>query len=122
MLAMGVSNVALARRLDVDEKIVRRLRDPLHKSRIEKIGEALRSLGKIIDVVVSDPAPPEWVSPWPTPEVRPQLLCNKRQARSRPYSSGAAVASGFRSAQRKHNRHRVTSLGDRNSNRRREPS
>jgi antitoxin HicB len=57
MLADRVSNVDLARRLGVDEKIVRRLRDPMHKTRIEKISEALRSLGKIIEVVVRDAAP-----------------------------------------------------------------
>ena len=56
MLASGVSNVVLARRLGVDEKIVRRLRDPLHKSRIDQIDAALRSLGKRIEVVVREVA------------------------------------------------------------------
>ena len=54
MIESAVSNVALARRLNVDEKIVRRLRDPLHKSRIEQVCGALRALGKIIELVVSD--------------------------------------------------------------------
>jgi antitoxin HicB len=56
MLAAGVSNVVLARRLGVDEKIVRRLRDPLHKSRIDQIDAALRSLGKRIEVVIREAA------------------------------------------------------------------
>jgi antitoxin HicB len=53
ILRTCVSNVALARRLGVDEKIVRRLRDPLHKSRIDEIGRALRSLGQRIELVVT---------------------------------------------------------------------
>jgi antitoxin HicB len=120
MLAMGISNVALSRRLDVDEKIVRRLRDPLHKSRIEKIGEALRSLGKIIEVVVGDAAP-ALADRGPTPVARPQLLCSKRRARSRSYSSPDAVASGFHCAQEEHNRRWMTSPAGANVNRRDEP-
>lgn len=54
MLAACLSNVALARRLGVDEKIVRRLRDPLHKSRIDQIDIALRALGKRLEVVVRE--------------------------------------------------------------------
>jgi antitoxin HicB len=53
MIASGVSNVGLARRLGVDEKIVRRLRDPLHKSRIDQVGAALRALGQVIEIIVS---------------------------------------------------------------------
>jgi antitoxin HicB len=56
MLAAGVSNVALARRLGVDEKIVRRLRDPLHKSRIDQVDAALRSLGKRIEIIAREAA------------------------------------------------------------------
>lgn len=52
MLASGVSNVALARRLDADEKTVRRLRDPLHQSRINQVDAALRALGKRIGIVI----------------------------------------------------------------------
>src|SRR5215472_17188300 len=37
MTAARVSNVALARQLGTDEKTVRRLRDPLHQSRINQI-------------------------------------------------------------------------------------
>jgi antitoxin HicB len=53
MLSTGISNVGLARRLGVDEKIVRRLRDPLHKSRINEVDRALRSLGQVIEVVIT---------------------------------------------------------------------
>jgi antitoxin HicB len=91
MLATGVSNVALGRRLGVDEKIVRRLRDPLYNSRIDQVGEALRSLGKIVEVVVRNAADaepraaspqsesldrPRDHRPQPTPPI--QLVCNKR--------------------------------------------
>jgi len=54
MLAAGVTNVALAQRLGVDEKAVRRLRDPLHQSRINQVDAALRALGKRLEVVVAD--------------------------------------------------------------------
>jgi len=52
MLAGGVSNVALARQLGTDEKTVRRLRDPLHHSRINQVDAALRLLGKRIGIVI----------------------------------------------------------------------
>jgi len=52
MLAAGVSNVALARRLGTDEKTVRRLRDPLHQSRINQIDAALHALGKRMGIVI----------------------------------------------------------------------
>jgi antitoxin HicB len=52
MLAAGISNVALARQLGTDEKTVRRLRDPLHQSRINQIDAALRALGKRMGIVI----------------------------------------------------------------------
>jgi len=52
MLAAGISNVALARRLGTDEKTVRRLRDPLHRSRINQVDAALRVLGKRMGIVI----------------------------------------------------------------------
>lgn len=52
MLAAGISNVALARQLGTDEKTVRRLRDPLHQSRINQVDAALRALGKRMAIVV----------------------------------------------------------------------
>ena len=52
MLASGISNVELGRRLGVDEKAVRRLRDPLHRSHIGQIETALRLLGKRLEVRV----------------------------------------------------------------------
>jgi antitoxin HicB len=52
MLAAGVSNVALARQLGIDEKTVRRLRDPLHQSRINQVDAALRALGKRLGIVI----------------------------------------------------------------------
>jgi antitoxin HicB len=52
MLDAGVSNVELGRRLAIDEKAVRRLRDPLHRSKVETIEAALRALGPRLEVVV----------------------------------------------------------------------
>src|SRR5437660_537370 len=52
MLTAKVSNVALARQLGTDEKTVRRLRDPLHKSRIDQVDAALRVLGKRLGIVI----------------------------------------------------------------------
>ena len=52
MLAAGLSNVELARRLGLDEKAVRRLRDPLHRSHIGQVEAALRQFGKRLDVDV----------------------------------------------------------------------
>ena len=45
MVVAGLSNVELGRRLGLDEKAVRRLRDPLHRSHIGQIEAALRLLG-----------------------------------------------------------------------------
>jgi antitoxin HicB len=56
MLAAGLSNVELGRRLDLDEKAVRRLRDPLHRSHIGQVAAALRVLGKRLDVRVVEAA------------------------------------------------------------------
>jgi antitoxin HicB len=53
MVSGGISNVVLARRLGVDEKVVRRMRDPLHKSGIDQIDAALHALGRRIEVVVA---------------------------------------------------------------------
>jgi antitoxin HicB len=52
MLAAGLSNAELGRRLDLDEKAVRRLRDPLHRSHIGQVEAALRQLGKRLEVRV----------------------------------------------------------------------
>jgi antitoxin HicB len=52
MLGAGLSNVELGRRLDLDEKAVRRLRDPLHRSHIGQIEAALRLLGKRLEIRV----------------------------------------------------------------------
>ena len=46
----GVSRVALAARLGIDEKAVRRMLDPRHRSSANRIHQALRALGH--DLVV----------------------------------------------------------------------
>jgi antitoxin HicB len=56
MLAAGVSNVVLGKRLGLDEKAVRRLRDPLHRSHIASVEQALRQLGKRLEISVADAA------------------------------------------------------------------
>jgi antitoxin HicB len=55
MLSAGVSNVELGRRIGSDEKSVRRLRDPLHRSHIGAIETALRALGQRL-AVETEPA------------------------------------------------------------------
>lgn len=52
MLDAGMSNVEMARRLGLDEKAVRRLRDPLHRSHIGMVEAALRLLGRRLEVSV----------------------------------------------------------------------
>jgi antitoxin HicB len=47
---------AVARRLRMDEKALRRLLDPGHGSRIDALAEALRKLGLRVAVSVIDPA------------------------------------------------------------------
>jgi len=56
MLASKVSNVDLARRLDMNEKAVRRLRDPLHRSHIGQVVEALHILGRQVNLEVIEAA------------------------------------------------------------------
>lgn len=56
MLDAEVSNVELARRLGIDEKAVRRLRNPLHRRHIGQVEAALHELGKRLDVTVRDAA------------------------------------------------------------------
>jgi antitoxin HicB len=52
MVTAGVSNMELAAKLGTDEKAVRRLRDPLHRSHIGQIEAALAQLGRRLDVSV----------------------------------------------------------------------
>lgn len=52
MAAEGVSNVALARRLGVNEKVVRRLLDLDHTSQINRLEDALALLGRTLQVSV----------------------------------------------------------------------
>ena len=54
MLSARVSNVELARRLGLDEKVVRRLRDPLHRSHIAYVEAALRALGRQVVLEVEE--------------------------------------------------------------------
>ena len=85
MLAARISNVVLARQLGVDEKIVRRLRDPLHKSRVDQLDQALQSLGKRIEIVVNDTAYTEDGATsngnvTPLERIRPQMRVNQQRA------------------------------------------
>jgi antitoxin HicB len=56
MLAAGMSNVVLGRRLGLEDKAVRRLRDPLHRSHIGAVEAALRVLGQRLVVDVANAA------------------------------------------------------------------
>ncbi len=51
-----VSNLGLARRLGVDEKVVRRMLDPKHATRPQRIQAALATLGKQMTLEVRDAA------------------------------------------------------------------
>lgn len=56
MVEASVSNGELASRLGLEEKAMRRLRDPLQRSAIGGLEAALRCLGKRVDVSVMDAA------------------------------------------------------------------
>lgn len=56
MLEKRVSNVELGRRMNMDEKAVRRLRDPLQRSHIETLDAALRIMGRRLEVSVLEDA------------------------------------------------------------------
>lgn len=52
----GISKSALARRMGVDEKEVRRLLDPRHASRLNAIATAVEALGKRLVIDLRDAA------------------------------------------------------------------
>lgn len=56
MRERGMSNVELARRLGVSETVVRRMINPKHATRADKIQAALAALGKRIVVTFEDAA------------------------------------------------------------------
>jgi len=56
MIEQGVTNSKLARRIGVRETVVRRMLDPDHDTRSEKIQAALEALGKRIVVAIDDAA------------------------------------------------------------------
>jgi hypothetical protein len=56
MLVFDISNAELARRLGADEKSVRRLRDPPHRSHIGHVEAALRALGQRLSIDVQSAA------------------------------------------------------------------
>ncbi len=56
MLAAGISNVVLGKRLGLDEKAVRRLRDPLFRSHIGSVEAALKMLGRRVELSVFEVA------------------------------------------------------------------
>lgn len=50
----GITKVALAKRLDVDEKDVRRMLDPRYATKIPALDRALAALGKRLEITVRD--------------------------------------------------------------------
>jgi antitoxin HicB len=56
MREKGVNNSELARRLGVRETVIRRMLDPDHETRSERIQAALEALGKRIVIAVEDAA------------------------------------------------------------------
>jgi antitoxin HicB len=56
MIELGVNKSELARRLGVRETVIRRMLDPDHDTKSEKIQAALEALGKRIVVAIDDAA------------------------------------------------------------------
>jgi antitoxin HicB len=56
MRDQGCNNSELARRLDVDERVIRRMLDPAHETKAEKIQAALAVLGKRLTLQVENAA------------------------------------------------------------------
>jgi antitoxin HicB len=56
MREQGLKNTALAKRIGVSETVVRRMLDPKHNTKPEKIQNALTALGKRIVVTFEDAA------------------------------------------------------------------
>jgi antitoxin HicB len=56
MVAAKPSNVDLGRGLSLDEKAVRRLRDPLLRRHVGQVEAALHELGRRVELVVEDAA------------------------------------------------------------------
>jgi antitoxin HicB len=56
MIEQGMNNSELARRLGVRETVIRRMLDPDHDTKSEKIQGALEALGKRIVVAIDDAA------------------------------------------------------------------
>jgi antitoxin HicB len=56
MIEQAINNSELARRLGVHERVVRRMRDPQHATKAERIQAALSVLGKQMTVEVRDAA------------------------------------------------------------------
>ncbi len=56
MRERGISNSALARRLGIRETVVRRMLDPDHETKSEKLQAALDALGKRMVMAVEDAA------------------------------------------------------------------
>lgn len=52
----GVSKSELARRLDCDEKEIRRMLDPRYGTKLPRLHRALAALGKRLEIVVRDAA------------------------------------------------------------------
>jgi antitoxin HicB len=52
MAEQRVSNVALARQLGVNEKVIRRMLDPDYRSRIDRLEDALNCLGLGLELTV----------------------------------------------------------------------
>ncbi|WP_428490869.1 type II toxin-antitoxin system HicB family antitoxin [Rhodopila sp.] len=56
MITANMTNVELSHRLGIDEKAVRRLRDPLYRSHIATVETALHTLGRRLVVEVTETA------------------------------------------------------------------
>ena len=54
--ASGLTHVALAKRLEVDRKVVQRMLDPRHRTSVSRINDAMRAMGS--EIILEAPSLP----------------------------------------------------------------
>ena len=58
MREAGIGNTGLARRLGCDEKVVRRMLNPRHRTNIDALARAIEACGGVVEMAVSLPHQP----------------------------------------------------------------
>ena len=84
--ASGTSRVALAKAVDLDEKEIRRMLDPRHSSKLPRIEQVLKALGKQLRISLVDVVKPPRVSEAGSPKLgsglRPIVLGDPARQRA----------------------------------------